>query len=323
MIALSIIVPVYNVAKYLPTCLDSISSQLTATVEVILVDDGSTDDSYSICAYYAQRFDSFKIVRQQNKGLSSARNTGMLQASGQFVWFVDSDDWIAVGSIQELLNKIANSPETDVMRFGFTLFDDGTNKFVEEYSYQEQQNVCSNTYFQKNEMLYQAWAGIYKRSFLRVNNISFPEGMIYEDIPYNLLVYTASAKMTILPQKYYWYRVRQGSLLRSEVTLKKIVSVAHILKVCDDLIEKFADNKKEVTIAIRKKLDYLYVFIDHLYEYDGYTAKEKEAAFNQLNLDIPILLGESKGIVFTKLVLKWTPRLFYKKRLRYLKKQSH
>lgn len=322
MTLLSIIIPVYNVAEYLPVCLDSIISQLNEDVEVILVDDGSTDNSYPICADYAQRFECLKVVRQQNKGLSGARNTGMIHAVGNFVWFIDSDDWISEGSVQELLNHIVKCPDIEVVRFGFSLFEDGTDKYLEEYVYSPVHSVNSNTYFKQNEMLYQVWAGIYKRSFLQINNISFPEGMIYEDIPYNLQVYTSGAKMTVLPQKYYWYRVRQGSLLRSEVTLKKIVSVAHILDVCDSLIDKFAENKKEVIIAIRKKLDYLYVYIDHLYAYDGYTKEEKWEAFHKLNLNIPILSGESKGLIWSKLLLKWMPEVFYKKRIHYLKKKS-
>lgn len=322
MILLSIIVPVYNVADYLGRCLESITVQITDGVEVILIDDGSTDMSYAICTEFEKRFEYIRVVRQHNKGLSGARNTGMDYAQGDFVWFIDSDDWIETGAVPKLLEYMGKSPEIDVFRFGFTLFEDGTDECLEDYVYPAVHDVHSNTHFQHNEMMYQVWAGIYKRSFLQINNISFPEGMIYEDIPYNLQVYTSGAKMTILPQKYYWYRVRQGSLLRSEVTLKKIVSVAHIINVCDSLIDNFAGNKKEVTIAIRKKLDYLYVYIDHLYAYDGYTKEEKWEAFHKLNLNIPILSGESKGLIWFKLLLKWMPEVFYKKRIHYLKKKS-
>ncbi|WP_198033448.1 glycosyltransferase [Flavobacterium commune] len=319
---LSIIVPVYNVADYLGRCLESITVQITDGVEVILIDDGSTDMSYAICTEFEKRFEYIRVVRQHNKGLSGARNTGMDYAQGDFVWFIDSDDWIVTGAVPKLLDYIRKSPEIDVFRFGFTLFKDETDEPVEEYVNSSVHDVKSNSYFQQNEMMYQVWAGIYKCTFLEKNSISFPEGMIYEDIPYNLQVYTSAARMTVLSHKFYWYRVRQGSLLRSEVNLKKIVSVAHILGVCDTLIDKFEGNNKEVTIAIRKKLDYLYVYIDHLHAYNGFTSEEKWKAFQKLNLHIPILPGESKGLIWKKLQLRWMPKIFYKNRIHYLKKQS-
>ena len=134
---LSIIVPVYNVEDYLEQCLKSIGKQLTAEVEVIVIDDGSTDGSHAICLSFANNFNGIKVIQQTNQGLSAARNTGMTHATGQFIWYVDSDDWIASNAIEKLLNHIKQYPNLDIVRFGFTLFDDQTSLAVEEYKYKK------------------------------------------------------------------------------------------------------------------------------------------------------------------------------------------
>ena len=99
----SVIIPVYNVSRYLPQCLDSVTSQTYQNLEIVIVDDGSTDGSGSICAHYAERDDRILLIRSENKGLASARNLGLGSICGEYISFIDSDDWVEPHMIEKLL----------------------------------------------------------------------------------------------------------------------------------------------------------------------------------------------------------------------------
>ena len=117
---LSVIVPVYNVAPYLAQCLDSILSQSYMELEVLLVDDGSTDESGTLCDAYVQRDERIRLIRQANAGLSAARNVAMEQMRGEFFFFVDSDDWLAPEALAQPMALLVAHPLIDVLELGYT-----------------------------------------------------------------------------------------------------------------------------------------------------------------------------------------------------------
>ena len=147
---ISIIIPVYNVEKYLRQCLDSVLSQTYTNYEVIMVDDGSTDSSYDICLEYSIKDSRFKSFQKENGGASSARNIGLDKADGKYVFFLDSDDWIDKNTFQSLL-EIAEAEETDFVVSEAVAFDDATGK--EDYS----------NYF-------------YHKRYITENSLSYDEG---------------------------------------------------------------------------------------------------------------------------------------------------
>ena len=124
-IFISIIVPVYNVEKYLRECLDSISQLKTVTWEVILVDDGSTDTSGQICDEYAKQDSRFRVIHQKNAGVSAARNAGLDAAKGEWIWFVDSDDIVDTQCVPNTKNWLDNQGDVDYVMFCLKKFEDG------------------------------------------------------------------------------------------------------------------------------------------------------------------------------------------------------
>ena len=131
----SVIIPVYNVEKYLRQCLDSVLAQTYTKYEVLLIDDGSTDSSADICREYCKKDSRFKLYQKQNGGASSARNLGLENASGDYLFFLDSDDWIDVDSINKMVH-IALHENVDFVFSEAIAFDDKTGKtYLDKYSY--------------------------------------------------------------------------------------------------------------------------------------------------------------------------------------------
>ena len=129
-VKISVVLPVYNVANYLRKCLDSLVNQTFEDFEVICVNDGSTDLSLGILEGYALSDSRFKIISQENKGLSGARNTGIQHVQGKYVLFVDSDDWLEENALEELYNHVKGF-DSDITMFKFRYYNEDTNEFSE------------------------------------------------------------------------------------------------------------------------------------------------------------------------------------------------
>lgn len=177
---LSIIIPVYNIGPYIQRCVDSIINQKRSDIEaeIILVDDGSTDTSGVICDKLSDRYDNIVVIHQPNGGQSDARNHGLGKATGDYVWFVDGDDYIEDDSLEQLSAFIGQSP--DIISISYKqLFDDGT---IEECVSEINQ---SNTSFSGIDALSRlgaipAWASIFRCRFLLENKLYFAKGIIHE-----------------------------------------------------------------------------------------------------------------------------------------------
>jgi len=204
---ITIILPVYNVEKYLPQCLDSIINQTFKDFECICVNDGSKDSSLSILQEYASRDKRIKIINQKNGGSSVARNTGIKNVNTKYITFIDSDDWIAENYLEILYNKIEET-NADIVRASYKFY------FQEENSYKSAKireihkiNTNSNI-----ERLYKGyagafvWAKIYKTSLIKDNNIWFYEGFTAEDCPFSSLVYLYSKKIIFISDELLFYR---------------------------------------------------------------------------------------------------------------------
>ena len=177
----SIIVPVYNVEKYLDKCLKNLVNQTYSNIEIIIIDDCSTDNSYNIIKKY-EKYKNIKIIHnKENLGISAARNIGLKQAQGDYILFVDSDDWVekdAVDKLYNLINKfqtnIAIGESIDI----FGIYKRGKNPKI---IIDKLDDLRVNPNLISNEIGV-VWNKLYKHDFL--NNTSFPEGLVYEDIPF-------------------------------------------------------------------------------------------------------------------------------------------
>lgn len=243
---ISIIVPVYNVENYLARCIDSILIQSFKNFEIILVNDGSTDNSLNICKKYANRNRRIKLVSQDNKGLSAARNTGLRFAMGKYVCFVDSDDFIEKDYLLLLLNNIKKY-NSDISMCEYYLTDDkGKQYSVEEFN--EPRNVVALSgkevfsYFYKDNYVPNvvAWNKIYKKVLF--DNIKFKEGCYFEDEIIALPLFYKAKKVSFVKKPLYNYVQRQGSIMSTPLNLKKVQDRILMYKERINFFEKNEDR---------------------------------------------------------------------------------
>ena len=209
---ISVVVPVYNVSKYLPTCLDSIVNQTYEDLDIIVVDDGSTDDCPRICDEYGQRDTRIRVIHQSNQGLSKARNTGLSLAKGEYVWFVDSDDWIVEDCIGRIAKRLQET-QPDMLQIQYEdVYDDSTlNEVPRFFSLEE---VCSGKeVMKKGGFPAPAQFTIYRRQFLIDHNLSFYPGIYHEDSEFKpRATYFAERCASLDAVVYKYYRRTSGSI---------------------------------------------------------------------------------------------------------------
>lgn len=214
-ILLSVIVPIYNTAPWLRRCLDSICSQSYHHLEILCVDDGSTDNSAEILAEYARRDSRIKVFTQKNAGLSAARNTGLENATGEWVTGVDSDDWLYPGIYEQAVKSISAS--VDIVFFGvqyvnvmgeplthghyFDLPEAG--EYPMESDVAGKLNVCF-------------WSKLWRRSLLEENHLRFPVGLVHEDEAMFCLAAPYARNIAICPTVGYAYTQRENSIMHED-----------------------------------------------------------------------------------------------------------
>lgn len=234
----SIIVPVYNVEQYLARCLDSILMQSFGDFEVICIDDGSTDGSLGILKHYAELDNRIKLVSVLNGGVSAARNLGMSLAQGEYLIFVDSDDWILPGAL-ELLSKEVDG--YDMIAFSFSRYFDLSGMVVEGVP-------CAVAFYpsgwdffcrasNKNNSFGLIWGKVYSLTMVRSNGIRFREDISYhEDTLFAVEVSSVAGPVKSIPDPLYVYRIRERGSLMSTYCEKRFLDMA---RVANALSEKF------------------------------------------------------------------------------------
>ena len=216
---ISVIIPVYNVEPYLRQCLDSVlQQQHVNNYEIICINDGSTDNSRFILDEYAKKYDKIKVISQENRGLSAARNTGIRAASGEYIFFLDSDDWIEPNALKVLLDSI--SGVEDMICFnGRRFFEDGTNENPDNGI--TENSLTGWEYYNKYALLQRQFhfvcvvLRIYRREFILENDLFFMEGIYHEDNLFTPMVCYNAQKVKVIPDIIYIYRIRSGSITQS------------------------------------------------------------------------------------------------------------
>ena len=229
---ISIIVPVYNVEKYLARCLDSIIDQTYTNIEIILVDDGSLDESGKICDEYAKKDKRIKVIHKQNGGLSSARNSGIEMASGKYVCFIDSDDYIEKDMI-EYLYKGVKKYHADIVVCGLSnIYSNGKIECAtiprEDIIYNRKQAL--DIHLLTGYIDHVICDKIYKKELF--NDIKFPEGKIYEDMMTTYKLIDKVDKVVLRPDSKYNYCRRSDSISEKRYSKNTLV----LLEVCDQAV---------------------------------------------------------------------------------------
>lgn len=226
----SIIIPVYNVETYLQQCLDSVINQSFKDFEVIIINDGSTDKSLSLCELFALKHKHVKLINQKNQGLSSARNSGMAMASGKYIWFVDSDDYIQKNSLEILYIYLSES-SLDVLGFSNYHFIEET-QLLRENNINSESTVLSNLELIDQNLLFEIapWIYVYKHDFLKEHTINFREDIkIHEDEFYLIEVLSKLKSIKFIADRLYIYRIRANSLMRSDRIKDKLYSFSKLI----------------------------------------------------------------------------------------------
>lgn len=234
MLKLSIIIPVYNVEPYIANCLDSCLQQdiPIEEYEIIVVNDGSPDNSVGIVGNYMQRSPIIRLVNRDNGGLSAARNTGLKEAKGEYVWFIDSDDWIEPNVLKGLTER-AYRDKLDVLCFNLQLaFADGhiENFYISSEENGRVFNGCDFIY--KVGMPPAAWAALYRRDFLEKNALCFYDGILHEDQEFTPRSYCLAERIAFVDQVVYNYNQREGGIMKSKQSERKCKD---LLTVADSL----------------------------------------------------------------------------------------
>ena len=256
----SVIIPVYNVEKYINRCLKSILSQRYNDLEIILIDNGSTDRSGSICDIYANEDANISVYHIENHGVGSARNFGLSKARGEFICFVDSDDYLVGNLFAEFEDKL--TPDLDLLVFSYY------NSFEQEMTEKNRKkkilpyNGSYDKYdFSKifkdlflSDMLYTVWNKLYRREFLIENNISFEKYELGEDVRFNLNAYRNVNKVYLSQDSYYVYVIgRKGSAM-SSYNPKRLQYQLQELELVDSLLKDWNIDSSNLDNTVKARI---------------------------------------------------------------------
>ena len=299
----SIIFPVYNTEKYLKRCLDSIKSQTFKDYEVIIVNDGSTDNSSDIISKYP-----YKVINQENLGLSMARNNGVKASIGDYLIFLDSDDYIEKDLLKEINNSLSNSP--DLVRYQIKeVFDNEDNINYEETPFDNKNGVDAFKFITNYHFVENAWAYAIKREFYLKEKFSFKKGAYHEDFGLIPLVIIKSKIVNSINYVGYCYYQRDGSIMNDrdyDKTKKKV----------DDFYNHYLYLTKEIN---KTKLDktYFMSFISNslILKITELKSKDYKDALIRLKKDkvFDNLLSNSLSRRIKKVLLRISPRLYYRR----------
>jgi len=240
---LSIIVPVYNAENYLDRCVNSIMNQTFKDFELILVDDGSTDASGKMCDDYADRNFNIKVIHQYNKGIGPARNTGILNSNGEYIGFVDNDDFISPIMYENLI-RVALNTNSDIVSCNHQKFYDFNEVNTQSNFSPIQYNTIQyntiqalNSLFLEKNLQWLVWDKIYRRYLFE--DCLFEKVAVLEDVLILPQLLYKSKLITYLDAKYYFYYIRKGSTINSSLSFEKFTSSTYVfLKLCEFFKDK-------------------------------------------------------------------------------------
>lgn len=254
---ISVIVPVYNVAQYLEKSIASIQKQTYQNLEIILVDDGATDESSRLCDSIAEQDDRVSVLHKKNEGLSQARNDGMKQAHGDYLIFIDSDDYIHPEMIKNLYEQLVKE-EADVSSCGvMNVYANGESP---QSANQDDYFVCDSQTFLKEYLIGEKIPGTICNKLIKreiATALSFPKGLIYEDAYYHFDLIKLAKKYVVNTKPYYYYFHRGDSITTKPYAEKDLAYIDIYQKFYNEVVKNYPDLKD----AAFFRLAYAYFFI--------------------------------------------------------------
>lgn len=253
MSTVTVVVAVYNIEQYVEKCIRSIIAQTWKEMEILLIDDGSTDRSGGICDLYAETDDRIRVIHKTNGGLSDVRNVGLQEASGEYLLYVDGDDYIAPGCIEEAV-KCSERYEAEVVIFDYQEIEESTGR-GERWSMKipREQKMTVKECPSLLIATPCAWNKLYRKSLWERCGLRYPAGRVYEDLTVTpQLLLNAESIVYMDSKPLYYYILREGSIMRSQ-NFKK--SLANRKAALEDVIAYF--KQKDVFDTFKNELEYL------------------------------------------------------------------
>lgn len=277
----SIIIPIYNVEDYLRECLESVLSQTLKEFEIIVINDGSTDNSLSILMEYQNQFEHFILVNQTNKGLSAARNIGLRLAKGEFVYFLDSDDYITSNAMQ-LCYQEAKINDLDILIFDAKNFSNENLGVVPFF-----RPCLPTTVLQGGDFFIDFYSSIdynaavcyqfFRRSFLLNNDLKFYERIIHEDELFTFESLLMADRVKYVSMPLYYRRIRSGSITTGGVSEEKVLSLILIAREADTFVRNNElKNNDLLKQSVKKAIENFYYFAYYFCDQDNYQALREE-----------------------------------------------
>lgn len=273
---ISIIIPVYNTEKYLKKCIESVLYQRNKNYEIILVDDGSTDGSLKICEFYNAKYENIKLIKQNNKGAAAARNEGLKNSNGDYILFLDSDDFVADNSLNKIYECLNKNEDVDVIFLEGVKYFEVENKEVRLDTGMIKDNIENKP---KEDVLKflstlpkypgSACTKLIKRDLIIENNIYFIEGITNEDIEWTLEILVKSKKFAYCETKYYYYRQNRKGSVTNTFSKTKFECLFNTIKKNVDI-----DNNSEYG-----------KFKNEIYSFMAYEYNLLIAIYSKLNKD--------------------------------------
>lgn len=270
-ITITVIVPIYNVEKYLVQCLESIIGQTILFDEVILINDGSTDESQLICEKYTLKYDYFKLINQENRGLSAARNAGLDHAIGDYVLFLDSDDYLRADAVKQLKAELRKF-RFDAVYFDADIecekgFEVKKNNFVRNMKELAGIRMKGESFFLKcypENYMVPVWLAAYKRETIKKVGILFPEGLYYEDNYFTFAFIIQAEDVVYISEKLYQRRYRENSIITSVYSERKFTDYMKIILLVWETVLKQKDIALPGNRIFWKFInDYCSIGLDH------------------------------------------------------------
>ncbi|MGL5479569.1 MAG: bifunctional glycosyltransferase/CDP-glycerol:glycerophosphate glycerophosphotransferase [Clostridium sp.] len=278
-IKVSVVVPIYNVEEYLEECLDSLVNQTLKEIEIIMVNDGSTDRSGDIAKRYSEKYSNFIYIEKENGGLGHARNYAIPYVKGEYMIFIDSDDYVSIDAYEKMYIR-AEETKSDVVignvkRFNSKgSFASGLHKKVFK------EDVLVTHILERPELVYDttSWNKLFKMSFWMENEFKFPENILYEDIPVTVPAHFKAKRISILKDIIYYWRVRDGlskSITQNRTQIKNFKDRLQIMKMTDEFYNKYVLDEKSIFYRDFKWLDMdLKLYINEIGSADNQYIKE-------------------------------------------------
>lgn len=243
---LSIVIPIYNVEPYVHRCLESIYKQnvSTDTYEVIVVNDGTPDKSMGIVAEFVEKHANLIVINQKNQGLSMARNNGLEAAKGEYVWFIDSDDWIKTNCLHELYGILSkHTPKVCSMPLTWSYSSSKNDEL--DFSVEKTHMINGDDYLYSTFPKSASPRLLLNRDFLVQHSMKFYPKLLHEDILFGYTIFFLCKEILVLKDSFYYYRIRESDSIKSSWKRKNSEDLVRNHKLLKEFEKKFVSHKQE------------------------------------------------------------------------------